>query len=243
MRSTTSNDVIHVKPYWGYCFWLLIISFVVRNIDTWKFGTAPQYIFPVWQCMIILRICVKFSLCHIICFVISMTPMWYHYIFICFIYVIWFFTRTSALRILALIFQFFKYLLLQDRSNDRNKYYNIIISDYTFHSLFPPQLKQMYHNTRSCVVVNVSFILKVYIHRCYPGVIGIWKNSEIKAKILKSEGLVRKHITYMKHIKYSDATWASYLCQSIWYGKFYNLHISSVWSCTSTLEMCIAVLC
>ena len=56
-------------------------------------------------------------------------------------------------------------------------------------------------NTRSCVVVNVAFLLKLYIHHCYPNVIGIWKNSKIKAKILKVEGLARKNITYMKHIK------------------------------------------
>ena len=55
--------------------------------------------------------------------------------------------------------------------------------------------------TRSCVVVNVEFLLRVYIHHFYPGLIGIWKNSRIKSKILKSEGLVRKHIKYIQHIK------------------------------------------
>ena len=29
------------------------------------------------------------------------------------------------------------------------------------------------HVRRLCVVVNVEFLLKVYIHHCYPGVIGI----------------------------------------------------------------------
>ena len=29
------------------------------------------------------------------------------------------------------------------------------------------------HDTRSCVVVNVAFLLKVYIRHFYPGVIGI----------------------------------------------------------------------
>ena len=57
------------------------------------------------------------------------------------------------------------------------------------------------HNTRSCVVVNVEFMLKVYIHYCYPGVIGIWKNWKIKSKMLKAEGLVKNHTIYMKHIK------------------------------------------
>ena len=51
------------------------------------------------------------------------------------------------------------------------------------------------------MVVNVAFMLKVYIHHFYPGVIGIWKNSRIKAKIPKSEGLVRKQIIYIQHIK------------------------------------------
>ena len=55
--------------------------------------------------------------------------------------------------------------------------------------------------TSSCVVVNVTFLLKLYIHNFYPGVIGIWKNWRIKSKMLKSEGLVKNHITYMKHIK------------------------------------------
>ena len=49
--------------------------------------------------------------------------------------------------------------------------------------------------------MNVAFLLKLYIHNFYPGVIGIWKNSRIKAKILKAEVLVRNHITYIQHIK------------------------------------------
>ena len=57
------------------------------------------------------------------------------------------------------------------------------------------------HDTRSCVVVNVAFLLKVYICHCYHGVIYIWKNSTIKTKILKTEGLVKNHITYIKHVK------------------------------------------
>ena len=43
--------------------------------------------------------------------------------------------------------------------------------------------------------MNVEFMIKVYIRHFYPSVIGIWKNSKIKAKMLKAEGLVRKHIT------------------------------------------------
>ena len=57
------------------------------------------------------------------------------------------------------------------------------------------------HDTRPCVVLNVSFLIKVYMHICYPGVISIWKNSKIKAKMLKIEILVKNKITYKKHIK------------------------------------------
>ena len=41
---------------------------------------------------------------------------------------------------------------------------NIIISDSTIRSLFPPQLKKCRQDTRSCVVANVSYLPKVYIH-------------------------------------------------------------------------------
>ena len=50
---------------------------------------------------------------------------------------------------------------------------NIIISDSTLRSLLPPQFKKCLHVTRSCVVVNVLFLIKIYIHHCYPGVIVI----------------------------------------------------------------------
>ena len=41
---------------------------------------------------------------------------------------------------------------------------NIIISDSTLCSLLPPQLKKCLHVSRLCVVVNVAFLLRVYIH-------------------------------------------------------------------------------
>ena len=53
--------------------------------------------------------------------------------------------------------------------DDRGEDDNIIISDSTLCSLLPKCL----HVTRSCVVVNVVFTLKVYIRHCYPGVINI----------------------------------------------------------------------
>ena len=49
----------------------------------------------------------------------------------------------------------------------------IIISDSTLRSLLPPQFKKCLHVIRLCVVVNVAFLLKVYILDCYHGVIGI----------------------------------------------------------------------
>ena len=52
---------------------------------------------------------------------------------------------------------------------------NIIISDSKLHSLFPPQLKKIQHNARSCVVVNVVYLPKVYITHYYYGVISIKK--------------------------------------------------------------------
>ena len=114
ISSTTSNDVINVKPNWGCCFWILIIYLLVRKIDTRTFVTAPQYTFPLWKCIIRLKICAHINLFHTRCFGINMTSMWNHCIFICFIYVMCFFTRTSDLIILDLIFSFLKYLSQQD---------------------------------------------------------------------------------------------------------------------------------
>ena len=33
--------------------------------------------------------------------------------------------------------------------------------------------KKIQHDTRSCVVVDVAFMIKLYTHHCYPGVTGI----------------------------------------------------------------------
>ena len=59
---------------------------------------------------------------------------------------------------------------LKDARDEDGK---IINSDSTLHSLLPPQFKKYPHVPILCVVVNVAFMLKVYIHHCYPGVIGI----------------------------------------------------------------------
>ena len=55
----------------------------------------------------------------------------------------------------------------------RNEDIKIIISDSTLRSLLPPQLKKCLHVIRLCVVVNVAFLLAVYIHHFYYGVIDI----------------------------------------------------------------------
>ena len=59
---------------------------------------------------------------------------------------------------------------LKDARDEDGK---IIISDSTLRSLLPPQLKKCPHVTRLYVVVNVEFLIKLYIHHCYPSVIGI----------------------------------------------------------------------
>ena len=108
MNSTTSNDVINMKPNCGCCFVMFFSYFLVRNIDTWTVGTAPQYKFPVWKWMLRLRICAHCSICHIWCFGINMPSMWHHCIFICCIYLMCSLTRPSDLSILALILEFFQ---------------------------------------------------------------------------------------------------------------------------------------
>ena len=55
----------------------------------------------------------------------------------------------------------------------RDKDDNIIIRDYKLRPLFPPQLQKCQHDTRSCLVVNIAFLIKVYVHHFWPGVIGI----------------------------------------------------------------------
>ena len=50
---------------------------------------------------------------------------------------------------------------------------NIIISDYTLSSLLSPQLKKCQHDTRSCVIANVSYLPKLHILHYYHGMIGV----------------------------------------------------------------------
>ena len=41
---------------------------------------------------------------------------------------------------------------------------NIIMSDSTLRSLLPPQLKKNRQDKRSCVIANVAYLPKLYIH-------------------------------------------------------------------------------
>ena len=56
-------------------------------------------------------------------------------------------------------------------------------------------------SSRYKVVANVAYLKKVYIHHYYHSVIVIFKNSRISAKMLKTEGLGKNRIAYMKLIK------------------------------------------
>ena len=83
----------------------------------------------------------------------------------------------------------------------RDEYGKIIISDSTLHSLLPPQLKQI--SARYKIMCDCECC--IYAKSIHSSLIS-WrdrylKNSRIKAKMLKSEGLVIKHIIYIQHIE------------------------------------------
>ena len=87
---------------------------------------------------------------------------------------------------------------LKDARDEDGK---IIISDSKLRSLLPPQLKKM--SARYKIMCGCECCISAKsIHSSLLS----WrdrylKNSRIKAKMLKAEGLVRKHITYIQHIK------------------------------------------
>ena len=92
---------------------------------------------------------------------------------------------------------------------------NILISDYTLRSLLPPQLKKMSSRYKvmggcKCCISSKSMHLSLLSWRdCY------LKNSRISAKMLKTESIKKENSHVQKLLKYSHATWASYLRQSI----------------------------
>ena len=95
--------------------------------------------------------------------------------------------------------------LVSDPNDDvlkdaRYEYGKIIISGSTFRSLLPPQLKQM--SARYKVICGCECCISAKsIHSSLLSWRDIYlKNSRIKSKILKAEGLLRKHITYIQHI-------------------------------------------
>ena len=78
----------------------------------------------------------------------------------------------------------------------------VIISDSTLCSLLPPQLKQMYARYK----IMCGCECCIYAKSIHSSLLSwcdryLEKNAKIKSNILKAEGLVIKHITFMKHIK------------------------------------------
>ena len=84
---------------------------------------------------------------------------------------------------------------------DKDEDDNIIISDIISRSLLPHQFNQM--SARYKVMCGCEYF--IYYKGIHSPLLS-WrdrylKNSNIKAKMLKSEGLVKKNITHIKHIK------------------------------------------
>ena len=97
----------------------------------------------------------------------------------------------------------------------RDEENNIIISGFTLGTLLSPQSKKIsaqYKVMRGCECCISAKSIHASLLSWRDRYL---KNSKIKSKILKTEGLAKKKIAYMRHIKISDAKWTSYLCQSI----------------------------
>ena len=77
----------------------------------------------------------------------------------------------------------------------------IIISDSTLRSLLPPQLKQMSALYKIMCGCDCCISAKSIHSSLISWRDRYLKNSRIKAKMIKSEGPVRKQITYIQHIK------------------------------------------
>ena len=77
----------------------------------------------------------------------------------------------------------------------RDEYGKIIISDSTLRSLLPPQLKQM--SVRHKIMCGCECLISAKsIHSSFLSCCDRYlKNSRIKGKMLKGEGLVKKHIS------------------------------------------------
>ena len=68
---------------------------------------------------------------------------------------------------------------------------NIIISDSTLRSLFPPRLKKCCQDTSLCVVVNVAYMPKLCIHRYHHSVIVNLKTEGSQPKCSKKKVWVK----------------------------------------------------
>ena len=87
---------------------------------------------------------------------------------------------------------------MKDARDENGK---IIISDSTLRLLLPPQLKQM--SARYKIMCGCECC--IYAKSIHSSLLS-WrdrylKNSSIKSKMIKAEGLERKHIIYIQHIK------------------------------------------
>ena len=78
---------------------------------------------------------------------------------------------------------------------------NIIISDSILRSLLPHQLKQISAQYKFMCGCEFCIFAKSIHSLLISWSDRYLKNSNIKAKILKAEGLVKNHIIYMKHIQ------------------------------------------
>ena len=83
----------------------------------------------------------------------------------------------------------------RDEEND------IIISDSALRTLFPPQLKNISARYKvmcgcECCISDKSVHASLLSRRDW-----YLKNSNIKEKMIKTEGLMKEKITHMKHIK------------------------------------------
>ena len=85
--------------------------------------------------------------------------------------------------------------------DDRYKDDNIIISYSKLRSLFPPQLKQISVRYRVMCGCECCISAKSINSSLLSWCDRYLKNSKIKEKIIKSDCLLKKNITYMKHIK------------------------------------------
>ena len=87
---------------------------------------------------------------------------------------------------------------MKDAKDENGK---LIISDSTLRLLLPPQLKQMSAYYKILCGCECCISAKIIHSSLLSWCDRYLKNSRSKAKMSRAEGLVRKHITYIQHIK------------------------------------------